>query len=507
MDMIIRHVITSIIILFSCALFSQSGWKKTYDAGGSRSVNFDDIQFYDDHLLIRGNAYLDADSIWSLLLCAIDTNGLLLWQQTIFDSTKQSHIVTNTPSKFKVGNNGKMIIPSKFFNHNEIVLFITDSLGQEIASQNYPHSNSTIFPLDVIIQDDHYFIFGHVARNNYRTDLFVIRTDTFGEFDWLKYYGTIHYNELFGDVIDNGNNTFTISSDTYTDNFGFEFDNDNWCRPWIFSIDTAGNMLNQWSGEANDERTLGGGPFYRMSNGDYILLSRDVRQGPFPYDNEWRVSPTITRLDSSYNLVWKKNLTDFTGQFDKFADIEYDERDDTFVAAGELLVWYGHNSAEVEIWVVKFNAEGDIIWNITDTVSYNHREWHFTAGLTIAPSGSIYVAGYVDKGRNEGWILKVTPDGCPDTLCSITSIKEQLALDQNLVRVYPNPANEILYIDLKDPPDDAQLIMYDIMGRAVFRQQLQDTSNEVSLTLPAGLYFYSVFSYDVMLRSGKIVVR
>src|SRR4030095_8303594 len=105
----IIFLITIGLTLVPIASECQSGFKKVISYDDSRSLNFDDIQFKNNKIYISGNAYMDSVGLWGQSIAAFDTTGLLLWQKTYLDTT--SNIVSNTPSKFFISNNGDFIIP------------------------------------------------------------------------------------------------------------------------------------------------------------------------------------------------------------------------------------------------------------------------------------------------------------------------------------------------------------------------------------------------------------
>jgi PKD repeat protein len=69
------------------------------------------------------------------------------------------------------------------------------------------------------------------------------------------------------------------------------------------------------------------------------------------------------------------------------------------------------------------------------------------------------------------------------------------------VRVYPNPAQNTLYIDMASPAPDMHLRIMNAMGQVVFEKLLEDQfQNKVDISsLPAGSYILKVNDYDRMV--------
>jgi hypothetical protein len=490
-------------------LICQDGFKKVINYDDSKSLNFDDIQFQNDKIYISGNAFIDSVKLWGQSIAAFDTTGVLLWEKTYLDTI--SNIVSNTPSKFFISNNGDFIIPCNFFERGNLGIRVIDSVGKEIFTSEYINSEFTIYPQDVIELHNDIYAFGTIQRTNYLDDIYIIKTDLSGKFKWIKYYGAIPYNEIFHDLIVNPNETFTISSDKFPVEYEIEpFGSHGWKKPWIFTVDTSGNISNEWLGVENDPKTLGGGPFYHMTNGDWIFISREFKEVVLNGSQFTASTPTITKLNSAFGLDWKLYLADYTSFWDQLLDLEFDSIRNEFVTVGQRMVRYNQDYSELEVWVVKFSPEGDILWNISDTIwsDRNNGVKHYTAGVDISPSGSIYVAGTVEHGKNParsfGWILKMTPDGCYDTLCITTSMKNETKNNDEFI-IYPNPTEGSITISAPKEFTGGLIAFYDIYGRLMKKIKIDDIHLNIDFDFLPGLYFYSIYKANRLELTGKLI--
>lgn len=356
-------------------------------------------------------------------------------------------------------------------------------------------------------------MFGRIQRTNGKSDNYIIKTDLKGKFQWVKYYGASNYHEDFGDVTDNNDGTFTISSNRYSDEYNIEpFGSQGFMKPWIFTVDTSGALITQWFGEWNDlNKKYGGGPFYHMRNGDWIIISREYKE-TFQNGSHFTASaPTITKLNSEHELDWKLYMAEYTGFWDNLLDLEYDSVRNEFVAAGQRVVYYTEQYSELEAWAVKFTPQGEVLWSLSDTIwsgSINGVV-HFTAGVDISPSGSIYMAGTIEHKhsptREFGWILKMNPDGCFESLCTTSSNE---IIDQNEeYNIYPNPAYD--YFILESPPGlkHAKLILSDVSGRCIRSFDILSEKQMIDNDVMPGIYFYSVYEKNMLMKSGKLAVE
>lgn len=483
----------------------QEGFKKLIYLPGTKSSNIDDIEYSNCKLIIRGNAYNDSLKLWGLSLLTMDTIGNLLSYNTFFDTTDRRHIVVNSPCRFLITNDNRFVIPATYFDGTDVVLFMTDTMGCEVSRHVYQNTEKTIFVKDIKQIWNSFYILGTIVRNNYLSDIFIIKTDSNGNFIWIKYYGGGAHDK-FGDVQIEENGILTISAQV-----NLSIDEK---QPWIFNIDTSGSIVNNWKGDINDIRTKGGGSFFRFDNGDYVITSLETKEVLYAGVEQLFNGPTISILDSNFQLIWKDTLANFTSAWDDLVDLEYDSFRDEFIAAGHRTVIYNPFFGEIEAWVVKFKPDGEVIWSVSDTLVSDpmNGAWHFSSGIVISPSGSIYESGnletFTNPPNNCGWIIKVTPDGCMDTLCVITSVESSHDLPKvENVNVYPNPVVDQMNISIRDLQGPCNLDLYDLNGRLLFTTKVYQGDNTIPIGLPQGLYFYLVSNAMGIMGSGKIVVR
>ncbi len=494
------------------AAICQNGFNKIIEIPNTLSLNFDDILYDHDQLIIRGNAYNDSLNLWGFFIVGLDTNGMVLWHNTIEDSSHHTHIISNTPCRIVKSTNNGYLAPSKFYNYGKSCLFIFDSMGNEKYVQIYPKYGLTIFPKDVIQIGSNYFIAGSIQQENFKDDVFVIKTDSIGQQLWIKYYGTTAFSEPFGDLFKNPDSTFSISSSIYSDDYNDEPFGQGWRRPWIFTVDTSGQIVKQWMGQTNDARTLGGGPMYRTKEGDWIIVSVEHKDVLSAGQVDLNSSPTVTKLDSDYNLIWKKYLTDFNNIYDQIFDLEFDTIKNELILSGDIGIRFNPWSGALEGWICKMSADGELLWSIADTALYdpNHYVQHHLGGVALAPSGSIYAVGYIDHskppGRNYGWILKATPDGCIDTICTTVSVEEQINHKDEQVRVYPNPFSDRVHFRIQHLRSQSILKVFGPDGKECYQTTIFEGESTFNFDFPPGMYFYAITDDLGIFASGRIAV-
>ncbi len=87
-----------------------------------------------------------------------------------------------------------------------------------------------------------------------------------------------------------------------------------------------------------------------------------------------------------------------------------------------------------------------------------------------------------------------------------TTVSYQSALISEQSKVYPNPAQDMLYIELPQV-QGATFILYDITGKEVVSQTFEGSNAKIMLgKLPKGVYFYRLF-YNNKKEYGKLLIE
>lgn len=461
-------------IALNNSLLGQQGYLSFILKEQEANVNIDDIIFKNDNLYVRGNILIDSIGRFGLFVAQLDTMGNT--KKFNFEYEPGVSMITNTPTRFQISENNELILPNYYFATNTLALSVWDSSGTSLISKGFPKFERSIFPHEAFKIGDAYYLFGIIQRSNYLDDDFKMKIDTNGNEVWFKYLGVFGHNERLGAVSKNPDNTFTVSTSRFTDDY-FQPDKiEGWRRPIIFCIDTTGTVRWEWAGEYNDPRTHGGGPFHHLPNGDWVIISDDLIEVPLaPHTGEVWSAPTITKLDSNFNLIWKDTLIDFAFYRNKIVDMEYDSLRDELILVGNRYLEY--EEVESTVWVLKMKTSGEILWEITDTLSYNKKETHYTAGVALSPSGSIYLSGYyrseIPQLHTRGWLMKVSPDGCVDTFCNLTSLAPDLNEEKHPITVYPNPASNTINVKVAEDLINGELHIITFKGGCFSKLKLK----------------------------------
>lgn len=77
---------------------------------------------------------------------------------------------------------------------------------------------------------------------------------------------------------------------------------------------------------------------------------------------------------------------------------------------------------------------------------------------------------------------------------------------QSVIRIYPNPAKDFIQVDIDDFSGDAVLEIYNVQGKKVLSQYVQDGQQVFTHDLPKGLYVCKITGKGIA-SSGKLVIE
>jgi len=166
-----------------------------------------------------------------------------------------------------------------------------------------------------------------------------------------------------------------------------------------------------------------------------------------------------------------------------------------------LHLWQEFAMCDNSLRILKIDNKLNIYW---DKI-YNEKDGFFygaTNTLATKDGGCIITAMRANMDtqdeKSDIYLLKVDSLGNYDTTTTIINNKEPE------YRVYPNPGNEYLTIELNNQADINELILYNNFGQIVLHKQLLD-KNEIINTahLPQGVYIYGLTYKGVLLKRGK----
>ncbi len=333
---------------------------------------------------------------------------------------------------------------------------------------------------------------GQATNNHGFYDGWVIRTDSSGNIIWSRQYGG-----NLGDYLESivrttdGNFVCTGFSNSTDSTFSLNHGANDY---WIIKIDTSGNLLWQkiYGGTGNDYayKVIQSRDGKLVITGNAVSLDGDVvgnHSSPGASDI-W-----VLKLDSAGNIIWNKC---FGG-----SDIEVNRsiiqtRDNNFVIAssslsndGDLTNIQGFKGA----WIFKIDSSGNFLWS----KQFGSNSASGPGIITSYNSHSFY---FLSRPLINGGNVPIFYGGFADIwFASISDTANGLGDSEingrNKIVLYPNPVSLSLKISTK-AISQIKVIFINSMGKEVLnKERLIHFEGSFDITdLASGLYFVKIIS-------------
>lgn len=480
---------------------AQPGFNQSYDLSSSYTF-IEYILVDNDTIIFVGTSpSIDSPHIQSILIGRIDTTGQILQYVTIKDTLEDYLDIGE--KLIETADGGYAFTAAILIRNTDAFFKLKKDLTQELLVEFVDTTSLVVFYKDVIqLADGGYLLSGYATRLNHKRDGFVRRIDSQGNTIWLRYYGLPIQEELIFDIIQCSDTTFALCGTTGPDFFDIES-----LRARIWLIDTAGVVLSNWD---SVDSVLISGLFLLSPNADGGIIGFGWT---FDGYNDWgdeMEQPTLLKLDEDFNIEWLKRFGPAHSSFSIWHDMK-PTPDGNFIGAGRVAPYDVDDlNALLSGWLYKFTPEGDSIWARADRTEIPYESGiddNYFGGVDFLSTGSVVAGGtsYVN-GQFYGWIIKVTLDGCLDTLwCQPVPASEPPA--EKAARIWPNPATDHFFLDLPAESGMVQLTLVAPDGRVVHRQSMAQSSRVSVSGLPVGLYYWHVAARNGPLASGKLIVQ
>ena len=492
-----------LILAFAQNNNAQTGNNHSYDFNLSFS-QLKTILVDNDTIVFVGNSpAIDSPYTQSALIGRIDTLGNVLAYNTIKDPMGDYLDVGENIIKTS-DNNYAFHSAILFRNSDALYKFDKNLLLQ--AVYEFPDTiNLSVGYKGVIGLVDGYMLSGHVQRPNHKYDSFVRKLDSSGNTIWIKSYGIPAQSEYVVGMKPLTDTTFILCGGE-----GLSLTDPDEFRSRIWIIDSSGAILKTWYSQ-DSLKAMGITEARPVSGGGIIAFSQT-----FLGYNAWgdyMLQPTLIKFDDDLNIEWIKRFGPTHSSFSYWTDLR-PTPDGNFIGVGKVAPYdLADLNAHLYGWMYKFTPEGDSIWARADlsTIPYQSGiDDNVFGGVGFLSSGSVVAGGnsYIN-GHIYGWIVKVTPDGCIDTLLCQSSAARPEPEPASAARVFPNPASGQAHIRYA-LPGEADFRLYDVMGRLALRQSLPAGDRQETFSLvgmPEGIYFWQITMQGRMLAGGKLMVR
>lgn len=491
--------------------FSQPGFNRPYDFG-QLAVGFGSIEVCGDTIVVYGTALGEGQPAFGMSLARFDTSGNLIDHKIYYDALNRDFTQVYPNSFVKLADGTGYMGIGQYFSKNGYVAKF-DKLGVLTFLKEFPDPTSQVdFYKEIQELTNGFLIFGNKQDFfSYIVNAFVTKTDFNGNIIWEKKYTTPGRQTFFGSVLIINENEYVISAST-TAVQGVPLPQvTNTSK--IFAIDSLGNVKWQWESQPSLEE-LGAGSIFKTPEGNWAYTS--ARGWYNATYNEISKQPKFIVRDKNFNII----RDDTFGVADY--PVNYFTKAIQISSGGWLIIglkpvyypippvplWYNSFSG----WMVRLNGQGDQMWSRVDTAfwSYETGSSNYYYDAVELPGGSIIACGYSrtyePAPKDWGWLVKVSKDGCVDTLACHPLHTFGPELSHNNIRIFPNPTASLVHIESETVPFWDRIDLLHANGQLIrtYPQAVEGTLDFSGL--PDGCYFIRLY-HDRQAVSKKIVVK
>lgn len=445
--------------------------------------------------MVIGSAVDSATLKRGLLFVKIDTFGKVLDHRLHIDSQNDFY-QSGVGWAFTQTSDGGYLATMVTAIRDSFFLAKLDINGDLVFFKEYPMGIMLFFsPKTTIETENGYLMAGYQQLNNYDFNGNLLKFDLEGNLLWHEQFGSPDTDDFVNAMIVKNDNAFVLAGGKANKGTSSSSNPDvDWVKPWIFGVDSLGEVQWEWTGEHNIESSIHN--FQTTEDGGWIYGTTEKM---FWNTWDWALRPKVVRRDSAFNLLWEKDLAESAMDQNIIRTISHTP-DGNWLAAGSIVLpepIYFYVEEGVDAYQggchYKLTPEGDSLWRRCDTLGLEDDiSYRYFSQTIILPSGSSisvgHLNGFVDSGiKWWGWVIKLSPKGCLEQPCDIPTETVYVERKPDFFHIWPNPVADYFNIESKG---QKEFMLYDMNGRLLLEFSLLHGSKRIDCPeLPPGMYF------------------
>jgi hypothetical protein len=220
-------------------------------------------------------------------------------------------------------------------------------------------------------------------------------------------------------------------------------------------------------------------------------------------------------ISKSNLMVWRtKNFTTYS--------LKTAPKSGGFVFTGN----YTGNASNVG-FVYRFDQNGDSLWwrepslrlqNLNEDFLKTHMTKETADGYFIGVGHIHFLVSLATHFGNmqRSFVFKLDSNGCYEPgICpnSMLGVDERVFSSVDGVKIYPNPAERILFVELEGIRGECRVVLRNMQGQSISTQSLDDTYGRNAKTefdvqhIAAGMYLIEVHGEQGLLHTKKVVIK
>ena len=470
-------IFISFYIFLAYAQSPDTAWTKTYHRGSDDDCKWIE-ETSDSGFVMIGLSHFSGNSWSDILLIKTNELGDILWTHTYGDS-----IIGQEVFCVKEDFDGGFVIAG--IKHltstlRKAWIIKTDSIGDTLWTYMFGGTTGAEAQSISCTSDSGYIITGKKYDPGEFANVFLLKLDQNGEFEWVRTFGGGGYEE--GYLVQQTSDGGYLVGGSIIELGGFDF--------YLIKTNSLGiaEWSNTYGGEQNDHCTSA----LQTNDGGYLMFGES--------DSYIANSSLAIKTNSSGDSLWSKVFKRSNGDYGYSVE---QTTDNGFIFGG-----YTNNPGMLDdYWFIRTDNTGDTLW--MKSVGYGGTQRGYCVHQTI--DGGYILAGTsshsIPNGR-DFYVVKLNP--------SVTDIDDGDIIDFtfNLNQNYPNPFNPSTTISWQSPVSGWQKIkVFDVLGNEVATlvdEYKPAGSYEVEFLadkLASGIYFYQLKAGGFVETKKMILIK
>ncbi|HRZ79328.1 MAG TPA: SBBP repeat-containing protein [bacterium] len=220
-------------------------------------------------------------------------------------------------------------------------------------------------------------------------DAFLIKWDSEGKQKWIKQWMLDENGSVESIGFDSKGNFYTVGS--ISNNETIPCDSDGLCVDIVFT---------KWSSDGTKIWTK----YYGTGDWDYpnsmvvdksdnIFMTGETKGGLNGNENAGREDIFLMKLDTDGSVIWTKQLG--TEGYEYGTSVVVDDAGNIYVSGiGNNSLNGGQTKGEADLFVIKWNSEGEIVWTVQWGTDSDDR----SESMAIDSDGNLYITGVTYRG-------------------------------------------------------------------------------------------------------------
>ena len=331
--------------------------------------------------------------------------------------------------------------------------------------------------------------------------LAILCIDTSGNTLWYKKYANLPCYITHSTISEDGNilvSGFINKGDNITDtSYG-----------WYAKMDTAGNFI--WTKSITEQRLTDTYGIINIEKSNYIYMNNDASSNTT--DNKDSSYAAISKIDMNGIVKWTKRY--LNNPYKKACNVNkliYSEG--ALYGIGNYETNEGAYEYTQYLSLLKLDLQGNLLWKRLFKQWYEN---NLPSNMIESKDGGFIICGTGKdtthtRGYSDAWIIKTDTNGCIVPGCNAKDGMVQIINPEKLFKVYPNPAKEIVNVEVITPNTLIKNIsIYNNQAQMVLSQNMVSQSSKQSISVSSlanGYYTLVIELQDGSQAAKKIVIE